>query len=174
MTRDQAQMTKESEGGWYYQMIDLGYNYRMTDMQAALLISQLEKLPMFSKRRKEIVARYNEAFSQIPELTVQQELEGSDTTRHLYILRIKPEKLNIDRRGFFDALAAENIMCNVHYIPIYLQPYYQEMGYPKGLCPKAEKLYSEMMSLPLYYAMTDQDVEDVITAVQKIVDYYKK
>lgn len=173
MTRDQAQMTKESEGGWYYQMIDLGYNYRMTDMQAALLISQLEKLPMFSKRRKEIVARYNEAFSKIPELTVQQELEGSDSTRHLYILRIKPEKLRIDRRGFFDALAAENIMCNVHYIPIYLQPYYQEMGYPKGLCPKAEKLYSEMMSLPLYYAMTDQDVEDVITAVQKIVDYYK-
>lgn len=173
MTRDQAQMTKESEGGWYYQMIDLGYNYRMTDMQAALLISQLEKLPMFSKRRKEIVARYNEAFSRIPELTVQQELEGSDSTRHLYILRIKPEKLSIDRRGFFDALAAENIMCNVHYIPIYLQPYYQEMGYPKGLCPKAEKLYSEMMSLPLYYAMTDQDVEDVITAVQKIVDYYK-
>ena len=173
MTRDQSQMTKESEGGWYYQMIDLGYNYRMTDMQAALLISQLEKLPLFSKRRKEIVARYNEAFSQIPELTVQQELEGSDSTRHLYILRIKPEKLSIDRRGFFDALAAENIMCNVHYIPIYLQPYYQEMGYPKGLCPKAEKLYSEMMSLPLYYAMTDQDVEDVITAVQKIVDYYK-
>lgn len=174
MTRDQAQMTKESEGGWYYQMIDLGYNYRMTDMQAALLISQLEKLPMFSKRRKEIVARYNKAFSQIPELTVQQELESSDSTRHLYILRIRPEKLNIDRRGFFDALAAENIMCNVHYIPIYLQPYYQEMGYPKGLCPKAEKLYSEMMSLPLYYAMTDQDVEDVITAVQKIVAYYKK
>ena len=173
MTRDQAQMTKESEGGWYYQMIDLGYNYRMTDMQAALLISQLEKLPMFSKRRKEIVARYNEAFSRIPELAVQQELEGSDSTRHLYILRIKPEKLRIDRRGFFDALAAENIMCNVHYIPIYLQPYYQEMGYPKGLCPRAEKLYSEMMSLPLYYAMTDQDVEDVITAVQKIVDYYK-
>ncbi len=173
MTRDQAQMTKESEGGWYYQMIDLGYNYRMTDMQAALLISQLEKLPLFSKRRKEIVARYNEAFSQIPELTVQQELVGSDSTRHLYILRIKPEKLSIDRRGFFDALAAENIMCNVHYIPIYLQPYYQEMGYPKGLCPKAEKLYSEMMSLPLYYAMTDQDVEDVITAVQKIVAYYK-
>lgn len=173
MTRDQTQMTKESEGGWYYQMIDLGYNYRMTDMQAALLISQLEKLPMFSKRRKEIVARYNEAFSRIPELTVQQELEGSDSTRHLYILRIKPEKLRIDRRGFFDALAAENIMCNVHYIPIYLQPYYQEMGYPKGLCPRAEKLYSEMMSLPLYYAMTDQDVEDVITAVQKIVDYYK-
>ena len=174
MTRDPAQMTKESEGGWYYQMIDLGYNYRMTDMQAALLLSQLDKLPMFRKRRKEIVARYNEAFSQIPELTVQQELESSDTTRHLYILRIKPEKLSIDRRGFFDAMAAENIMCNVHYIPIYLQPFYQQMGYPKGLCPKAEKLYNEMMSLPLYYAMTDQDVEDVITAVQKIVGYYRK
>lgn len=173
MTREQSQMTKESEGGWYYQMVDMGYNYRMTDMQAALLISQLDKLPMFRKRRKEIVAKYNEAFSEMPELIVQKELEGSDSTRHLYILRINPEKLTIDRKQFFDALAAENIMCNVHYIPIYLQPYYADMGYQPGLCPKAEKLYQEMMSLPLYYAMSDQDVSDVITAVRKIVDYYR-
>ncbi len=174
MTREQSQMTRESEGGWYYQMIDMGYNYRMTDMQAALLISQLDKLPMFSARRKEIVARYNEAFAQLPELVVQEELEGSDSTRHLYILRINPEKLSIDRRQFFDAMAAENIMCNVHYIPIYLQPYYEKLGYKPGLCPKAEKLYQGMMSLPLYYAMSDQDVEDVIAAVRKIVDYYRR
>lgn len=174
MTREQSQMTRESEGGWYYQMIDMGYNYRMTDMQAALLISQLDKLPMFSARRKEIVARYNEAFAKLPELVVQEELEGSDSTRHLYILRINPEKLSIDRKQFFDAMAAENIMCNVHYIPIYLQPYYEKLGYQPGLCPKAEKLYQEMMSLPLYYAMSDQDVEDVIAAVRKIVDYYRK
>lgn len=174
MTREQSQMTRESEGGWYYQMIDMGYNYRMTDMQAALLISQLDKLPMFSARRKEIVARYNEAFAKLPELVVQEELEGSDSTRHLYILRINPEKLSIDRKQFFDAMAAENIMCNVHYIPIYLQPYYEKLGYKHGLCPKAEKLYQEMMSLPLYYAMSDQDVEDVIAAVRKIVNYYRR
>ena len=124
--------------------------------------------------RKEIVARYNEAFAQLPELVVQEELEGSDSTRHLYILRINPDKLSIDRKQFFDAMAAENIMCNVHYIPIYLQPYYEKLGYKPGLCPKAEKLYQEMMSLPLYYAMSDQDVEDVIAAVRKIVDYYRK
>ena len=93
---------------------------------------------------------------------------------HLYILRIKPEMLTINRREFFDALAAENIMCNVHYIPTYYFPHYQRLGYEKGICPKAEKLYDEMMSLPLYYGMTDQDADDVIAAVKKLVAYYKK
>ena len=174
ITRDTALMEEETHGGWYYEQVSLGYNYRMTDIQAGLLISQLDKLPMFSDRRKEIVAKYNEAFLQIPEIQVQEEIPESDTTRHLYILRIKPEMLNINRREFFDALAAENIMCNVHYIPTYYFPHYQRLGYEKGLCPKAEKLYDEMMSLPLYYGMTDKDVEDVIAAVKKIVDYYRK
>ena len=174
ITRDTALMEEEPHGGWYYEQVSLGYNYRMTDIQAGLLISQLDKLPMFSERRKEIVAKYNEAFLQIPEIQVQEEIPESDTTRHLYILRIKPEMLTINRREFFDALAAENIMCNVHYIPTYYFPHYQRLGYEKGLCPKAEKLYDEMMSLPLYYGMTDQDVEDVIAAVKKIVEYYKK
>ena len=174
ITRDTAFMEEEPHGGWYYEQVSLGYNYRMTDIQAGLLISQLDKLPMFSGRRKEIVAKYDEAFLQIPEIQVQEEIPESDTTRHLYILRIKPEMLNINRREFFDALAAENIMCNVHYIPTYYFPHYQRLGYEKGLCPKAEKLYDEMMSLPLYYGMTNQDVEDVIAAVKKIVDYYRK
>lgn len=174
ITRDTALMEEEPHGGWYYEQVSLGYNYRMTDIQAGLLISQLDKLPMFSDRRKEIVAKYNEAFLQIPEIQVQEEIPESDTTRHLYILRIKPEMLTINRREFFDALAAENIMCNVHYIPTYYFPHYQRLGYEKGLCPKAEKLYDEMMSLPLYYGMTDKDVEDVIAAVKKIVEYYKK
>ena len=174
ITRDTALMEEEPHGGWYYEQVSLGYNYRMTDMQAGLLISQLDKLPMFSQRRKEIVAKYNEAFSQMPEIQVQEEIPQSDTTRHLYILRIKPEMLKINRREFFDAMAAENIMCNVHYIPTYYFPHYQRLGYEKGICPKAEKLYDEMMSLPLYYGMTDQDAEDVIAAVKKIVDYYKK
>lgn len=174
ITRDTTLMEEEPHGGWYYEQVSLGYNYRMTDIQAGLLISQLDKLPMFSDRRKEIVAKYDEAFLQMPEIQVQEEIPESDTTRHLYILRIKPEMLTINRREFFDCLAAENVMCNVHYIPTYYFPHYQRLGYEKGICPKAEKLYDEMMSLPLYYGMTDQDVEDVITAVRKIVDYYRK
>ena len=167
-------MSKEPDGPWYYEQIELGYNYRMTDIQAALLISQLDKLDMFRARRKEIVKRYDEAFSRIPQIQVQQELPESDTTRHLYILRIRPEMLKIDRKGMFEALAAENVCCNVHYIPTYYFPYYQKLGYRKGLCPKAEKLYEEILSLPLYYAMSDQDVEDVIEAVRRICAYYAK
>ena len=139
-----------------------------------LLISQLDKLPLFKQRRKEIVARYNEAFDRLPMLFVQKEIPESDTTRHLYILRIVPERLTIDRKQFFEALAAENVCCNVHYIPTYYFPYYEKLGYKKGLCPNAEKLYEEMLSLPLYYAMTDADVESVIEAVTKIALYYEK
>lgn len=173
ITRDESLMEHKPDGPWYYEQIDLGYNYRMTDMQAALIISQLDKLQMFRKRRKEIVRRYDEAFGKMPELFVQREIPESDTTRHLYILRIVPEKLRIDRRQFFDAMAAENVHCNVHYIPTYYFPYYQKLGYERGLCPNAEKLYEEIVSLPLYYAMSDEDVESVIEAVEKIVNYYR-
>ncbi|MBO5144532.1 MAG: UDP-4-amino-4,6-dideoxy-N-acetyl-beta-L-altrosamine transaminase [Lachnospiraceae bacterium] len=174
ITREEKLLERESHGPWYYEQIDLGYNYRLTDIQCALIVSQMDKLERFGKRRREIVDRYNEAFSRIPELFVQQEIPESDTTRHLYILRIRPELLRIDRKGFFEAMQAENICCNVHYIPVYWHPYYEKLGYAKGLCPNAEKLYLEMMSLPLYYSLTDKDVDDVIMAVRKIVDYYKK
>lgn len=172
ITRDTSLMENISDGPWYYEQIALGYNYRMTDMQAALIISQLDKLDMFSRRRKEIVARYNEAFSKLPCVFVQKEIAESDTTRHLYILRLKLDKLSIGRKRFFEALAAENVCCNVHYIPTYYFPYYQKLGYKKGICPNAEKLYEEIISLPLYYAMTDEDVESVIEAVGKIAAYY--
>ncbi len=174
ITRDAGLLEREPDGPWYYEQIDLGFNYRMTDIQAALLISQLDKLPMFSARRKEIVARYDEAFAKLPQLRVQKEIPESDTTRHLYILRLAPERLKINRREFFDALGAENVCCNVHYIPTYYFPYYERLGYRRGICPKAEKLYEEIISLPLYYAMTDQDVEDVIHAVTKIAQYYAR
>ncbi len=173
ITRDGDLLEEEPHGGWYYEQIDLGYNYRMTDIQAGLLCSQLDKLEMFSQRRKEIVRQYNEAFDKLPSITVQKEIPESDTTRHLYILRIKSDKLSINRREFFDALAAENVCCNVHYIPTYYFPYYQKLGYKKGICPKAEALYEEMISLPLYYGMSDQDVADVIEAVEKIANYYQ-
>ena len=172
ITKDAAKMENEPDGPWYYEQKVLGMNYRMTDIQAALLISQLDKLPVFMARRKEIVKTYNEAFSKLPQIIVQKEIPESDTTRHLYILRLNLSKLSIDRKQFFEALAAENICCNVHYIPTYYFPYYQRLGYEKGLCPKAEKLYEEIISLPLYYAMTDKDVQDVIYAVTRIAEYY--
>lgn len=172
ITRDASLMSKEPEGPWYYEQVDLGYNYRMTDIQAGLLISQLDKLQMFKARRKEIVETYNKAFEKIDGVIVQKEISQSDTCRHLYILRLDSKKLKIDRRQFFDALGAENICCNVHYIPVYYFPHYSKLGYKKGLCPNAEALYEEMISIPLYYGMTDKDVEDVIEAVNKLVDYY--
>ena len=174
ITRDASLMEHEPDGPWYYEMVDMGYNYRMTDIQAGLIISQLDKLTIFSKRRKELVARYNAAFSKLDAVTVQQEIKESDTTRHLYILRLNPDKLTINRKQFFEALAAENICCNVHYIPVYYFPYYERMGYRKGLCPKAEKLYDEMLSLPLFYSMTDEDCDSVIEAVTRLAAYYHK
>lgn len=174
ITREAGLLERPSHGPWYYEQIDLGYNYRLTDIQCALILSQIDKLERFSGRRREIVEQYNEAFSKMPELFVQEEIPESDTTRHLYILRLVPERLRIDRKGFFEALGAENICCNVHYIPVYRHPYYEKLGYKEGLCPNAEKLYNEILSLPLYYALTDQDVADVIEAVTKIVAYYRK
>ena len=172
ITRDESLMEHPTGEGWYYEQVALGYNYRMTDFQAALLSSQLDKLEMFSKRRKEIVSAYDAAFSQIPEVSVQKEILESDTTRHLYILRFNLAMLSATRREIFDALSAENIKCNVHYIPVYYHPYYQGLGYGRGLCPKAEALYEEMITLPLFYSMTDDDVSDVIAAVEKVVNYY--
>lgn len=164
----------ESHGRWYHEQQELGYNYRMTDFQAALLISQLDKLDLFAARRKEIVHRYNEAFSQIPELIVQKPIPQSDTVNHLYVLQLNLPLLNCSRKEFFYAMDAERVVCQIHYIPVYYHPYYQQLGYQKGLCPHAEKLYEGIVSIPLYYGLSDSDVEDVIHAVTKVVNYYKK
>lgn len=174
ITRDPEQMDQESEGDWYYQQVDLGYNYRMTDMQAALLSSQLNKLDIFAARRKELVKRYDEAFMQIPEIIVQKEISESDTVRHLYILQSNLEMLKCGRREIFDALQAEGVGVNVHYIPAYTFPYYQKLGYKMGTCPNAEKLYGRIMSIPLYYSLTNEQQDKVIEAVRKVIDYYRK
>ncbi|MDD6327630.1 MAG: UDP-4-amino-4,6-dideoxy-N-acetyl-beta-L-altrosamine transaminase [Lachnospiraceae bacterium] len=162
------------EGPWYYEQIMLGYNYRITDIQAALLISQMKKLDMFKVRRKQIVAKYDEAFSTMPEIIVQKEISESDTCRHLYIIRLALERLSCTRREFFDAMSAENVQCQIHYVPVYWFPYYQKLGYKKGICPVAEDVYSAIMSIPLYPKMSDQDVQDVVDAVAKIVTHYKR
>lgn len=174
ITRDREEMVHPTDAGWYNEQVTLGYNYRMTDIQAALLLSQLNKLDAFSRRRKEIVAMYNEAFAEIPQIKVQEEIIKSDTTRHLYILRLDLSKLNCDRRQFFDALKAENIYSQVHYLPVYWHSHYEKLGYKHGLCPEAESYYMESMSLPLYYSMTNQDVADVVCAVKKLIAYYAK
>lgn len=174
ITRLQSEMVHPTDALWYNEQVELGYNYRMTDFQAALLISQLHKLPKFAARRREIVEKYNAAFSEMPECVIQKEIPESDTTRHLYILRLNLDKLDCDRRQFFDALYAENICPQVHYLPVYWHSYYEKLGYKKGICPNAEKYYNEVMSIPLYYSLTDKDVEDVIHAVKKVAAYYRK
>ncbi|MDE7253060.1 MAG: UDP-4-amino-4,6-dideoxy-N-acetyl-beta-L-altrosamine transaminase [Acetatifactor sp.] len=173
ITRNRDEMVHPTDAAWYNEQVELGFNYRLTDIQAALLISQLDKLEMFAARRRAIVTKYNEAFAQMPEIQVQREIVESDTTRHLYILRLRLEKLKCDRRQFFDALCAENIVPQVHYLPVYWHSYYEKLGYGKGLCPNAEQYYQESMSLPLYYSLSDTEVEDVITAVRKLVDYFR-
>lgn len=128
------------EGPWCYEQISLGYNYRITDFQAALIVSQLKKLDKFAARRKEIVNRYNEAFKDLPGIILQKNISESDTCNHLYIIRLDLDKLNCTRREFFDAMSGENVQCQVHYVPVYWFPYYQKLGYKKGLCPNAEKI----------------------------------
>lgn len=174
ITRVQDWMDKESEGGWYYQEVDLGYNYRMTDIQAALLCTQLDKLGMFAKRRKELVKRYDEAFSEMPEIIVQKEIPESDTVRHLYIIQLNIDMLKCGRREVFDALQAEGVGVNVHYIPVYSFPYYKKLGYEMGICPNAEKLYERIISIPLFYSMTNDDQDKVIEAIKKVISYYKR
>nr|WP_318685306.1 UDP-4-amino-4,6-dideoxy-N-acetyl-beta-L-altrosamine transaminase [uncultured Acetatifactor sp.] len=174
ITRDRSQMAHPTDDPWYNEQVGYGFNYRMTEFQAALLSSQLKKLELFSRRRKEIVKLYDEAFSEIPQIQIQKEIPQSDTTRHLYILRLHSETLTCSRRQFFDALRAEGIYSQVHYLPVYWHSYYEKLGYKKGLCPHAEKYYSEVMSLPLYYSLTDKDLQDVVSAVKKIIWHYRK
>ena len=175
ITREEAFMKDAPhEGPWYYEQIELGYNYRMTDFQAALLCSQIKKLKQFKSRRQEIVKRYDEAFSGLPGIIIQKEIPESDTCRHLYIIRLDPDRLTCTRKEFFDAMCAENVQPQIHYVPVYWFPYYRDLGYKKGICPNAESVYRGIMSIPLYPGMTDQDVEDVIHAVRKIAENYLK
>ncbi len=165
---------EEVEGPWWYEQQELGYNYRITDFQAALLLSQLDRLSEFKRRRCEIVHAYDEAFKDVSQIILQKEISESDSCRHLYIIRLSLDKLSCSRREFFDAMSAENVQCQVHYIPVYWFPYYKKLGYQKGICPVAEQVYRGILSIPLYPKMTDDDVETVIKAVKKVIKYYAK
>lgn len=161
------------EGSWYYEQISLGFNYRITDFQAELIISQMDRLEFFNQRRKEIRHCYDEAFAEMEEIVLQEEIPESDSCKHLYVIQLELNKLRCTRREFFDAMSAENVQPQVHYIPVYWFPYYQGLGYEKGICPVAEEIYQRVMSIPLYPKMSNRDVEDVILAVKKIIEYYK-
>ena len=173
ITKDVKSLT-HYEGPWYYEQIDLGYNYRITDIQCALGVSQMNKIDRFIQRRREIVVLYNEAFRDTPEIITPYELEHSNSGCHIYVIKIDLDRINCSRREVFEALQAENIGVNVHYLPVYLHPYYKKLGYEEGLCPEAEKLYEKMITLPLFPKMSNSDVNDVINAVKKVIDYNRK
>lgn len=173
ITRDPCKML-DDHGPWYYEMHFLGYNYRMTDIQAALASSQLKKVDKFLELRKKFVAIYNDEFKKIKEITIPHQNEETRSSWHLYMIRLHLDQLIGNRKEIYNALHQENIGVNVHYIPVYLLPYYQGLGYIKGLCPHAEKLYEEVLTLPLFPAMTEKDVMDVIHAVKKVINRHSK
>ena len=171
ITRDEDRLIK-NEGPWYYEMQSLGFNYRMTDIQAALGISQLRKLDDFLEKRKLIVETYFNEFKDMEELHLPEQLSNIESSWHLFVIRINLSKVNVGRAEIYKALLKENIGVNVHYIPVYFQPYYRDMGYSLGLCPEAEKLYEQFLTIPLFPGMTKKDVTDVVRAVKKVIHYY--
>lgn len=163
---------REAIGSWFYEMVDLGYNYRLTDFQCALGISQLKKLAEWVARRRGIAARYSAAFSTMLEIEVPTVLPDRESAWHLYVIRLNLERLRVGRTEIFKALRAENIGVNVHYIPVPWHPYYQKLGYTKGQWPVAEGVYERLISLPIWPGMADRDVEDVIVAMKKVIEAY--
>lgn len=170
ITTDHRQ--REANGSWFYEMAELGYNYRLPDINCALGLSQLKKLDKFVARRRQIAALYDSAFADMPALSPLAQRDDRKSSYHLYVVRLNLSKLNANRQQVFGALRAENIGVNVHYIPVYWHPYYNKLGYGKGLCPVAEKAYEEIVTLPLFPAMSDRDAEDVIRAVKKALSAY--
>jgi len=157
---------REKQGSWFYEMTDLGYNYRITDFQCALGISQLKKLPGFLERRREIAKQYDEAFASMPEITPLAVRRNVLHAYHLYVVKIDFKTLGTDRTTLFTNLREKGIAVNVHYIPVHLQPFYRDKFNTRlGLCPNAEAAYEQIISLPMFPGMTDEDVEKVITSV---------
>jgi len=171
ITSDHRQ--REQQGSWFYEMVDLGYNYRLTDFQCALGMNQLRKLPSWVVRRQVIAGRYDAAFAEIPAVELLGVLAEVSHAYHLYVVRLKPDQLEGDRATIFRALRAEGIGVNVHYLPVHLHPFYRErFGTGQGLCPVAEAAYEEIISLPIFPRMSDADVEDAIAAMRKVVEAY--
>ena len=169
MSRDAWKRYTEA-GSWYYEVLEPGYKYNMTDVQAALGIHQLRRLDGFIRRRQEIAAKYDEAFSDLPEILLPPRLPGRNHTFHLYPIRLRAGLLQLDRLEFIEELRARNIGTSVHFIPLHRHPLYREQyGYRLEQFPIAEETFQGLLSLPLYPKMTDQDADDVVAAVREIV-----
>lgn len=165
ITRDEAMMTR-NDGPWFYQQFELGFNYRITDIQCALGCSQMKKLDRFLAKRKEIVLRYNEAFADCENIVTPYQLPETESGWHLYIVQVK----NCDRKQIFEALRDKGIGVNVHYIPVYMHPYYQEHGYEDVHCKNAEEVYSHIISLPLYPGLTEEQQSYVIDTLKSLCE----
>lgn len=166
---------KPEKGGWYYEIDNLGHNFRITDFQCALGLSQLKKINKFLKRRREIVAKYNKAFEGIKEIDLPVEKKERKSAWHIYIIQLSLEKLNADRKEIFAVLGREGIGAQVHYLPIHLQPFFKKkFGYKLGDFPIAERYYQKAITLPLFPKMTNRDVKEVIDVVKKTINFYKK
>ena len=160
--------TRPEQEIWNYQQIDLGFNYRMTDIQAALGLSQMQRLDEFVTHRHAIAKRYDQLLSALPVLTPWQHAD-SYSGYHLYVIRLKLDEINKTQRQVYDALHAAEILVNLHYIPVYRQPYYEQMGFSAGYCPEAEQYYSEAISIPLYPGLTEAQQDKVVAVIRKAV-----
>lgn len=168
ITRDSDLMTQETDGPWYYQQIELGFNYRMTDMQAALGCSQMDSLDEFVARRRYLVKRYNEKLKNLPLRTPYQD-EATNPSWHIYIIRVDFTKVKLSKKEIFACMRDRGIVLNLHYIPVHTQPYYQKLGFQKGDFPVSEKYYEEAITLPLYYDLTDEQQDEVIEALKEVL-----
>ncbi len=171
ITLDHAQ--RQDRGSWSYDMVELGYNYRLSDLQCALGLSQLQRLPEWIARRRRIARRYNQALTHLPGFQSLGTRADVAHAYHLYVVRIEPARMSADRGQIYTALRAEGIGVNVHYLPVHLHSFYRrQFGTGPGLCPIAEAAYESILSLPLFPGMRDADVDDVVRALEKIVDAY--
>jgi UDP-4-amino-4,6-dideoxy-N-acetyl-beta-L-altrosamine transaminase len=168
ITRDPDLMTHAPDGPWYYQQIDLGYNYRMTELQAALGLSQLQRLDEYVHRRHQLAQRYDELLAGLPITTPWQHPDGY-SAYHLYVIRLQLDKVNKAHRQVFELLRDQGIGVNLHYIPVHTQPYYQRIGFRKGDYPGAEQYYREAISLPLYPTMSQEQQDAVITVLKESI-----
>lgn len=168
ITRDSKLMTHDSDGPWYYQQINLGFNYRMNDLQAALGISQMTRLSSYVARRRALAARYDALLSSLP-LTLPWQHQDSYSAYHLYIIRLRLDLIALTRREVFDTLRKKGIGVNLHYIPVHTQPYYQKMGFKKGDFPEAECYYAEALSLPMFSMMSEEQQDVVAAALRSVL-----
>ena len=168
VTRDPELMIKKAEGGWHYQQVELGFNYRMTELQAALGVSQMKRLDEFVALRHQRQKRYDELLKNLPVVAPYQDMD-SYSALHLYPIQIQTDKVKNTRKEIFEALWKNDIGVNIHYIPVHTHPYYENIGFKRGDFPNAESYYESAISIPLFHAMTFEQQDQVIAALEKVL-----